>query len=89
MSLTGGIVMYAVLWFLTLFLVLPFGNRSQQDAGEVVPGTPPGAPHMFRAGRTALITTAIATVIWLILAGVILSGVLSREDLMNLDKIFR
>ncbi|MDO5658032.1 MAG: DUF1467 family protein [Paracoccus sp. (in: a-proteobacteria)] len=89
MSLTGGIVMYAVLWFLSLFLVLPFGNRSQQDAGHIVPGTPAGAPHAFRAGRTALITTLIATVIWGVIAYIILGGFLSRDDIMNLDRMFR
>ena len=44
MNLTGGIVLFAVLWFLTLFIVVLIGQRSQQDAGEVVPGTPAGAP---------------------------------------------
>ena len=39
MNLTGGIVLYAVLWFLTLFVLLPIGQVSQAEAGEVVPGT--------------------------------------------------
>ncbi|HRM75743.1 MAG TPA: DUF1467 family protein, partial [Paracoccus sp. (in: a-proteobacteria)] len=37
MNLTGGIVLYAVLWFLVLFVLLPFGQKSQADVGEVTP----------------------------------------------------
>ena len=33
MNLTGGIVLYAVLWFLTLFVLLPIGQVSQAEAG--------------------------------------------------------
>ena len=44
MALTSAFVVYAVLWFLVLFLVLPYRMKSQGDAGEVVPGTPASAP---------------------------------------------
>ena len=35
---------YFVLWWLVLFLTLPFGVRSQHEDGEGTPGTDPGAP---------------------------------------------
>ena len=44
MNLTGGIILYAVLWFLVLFVFLPFGQQSQAEVGIVTPGTPAGAP---------------------------------------------
>ena len=44
MSITGGLVLYATLWFLVMFLLLPIGHQSQEEAGQVVPGTPVGAP---------------------------------------------
>ena len=55
MSITGALVLFATLFFLVLFLLLPWGHRSQEEAGTVVPGTPAGAPdrpmlHMRRAG---------------------------------------
>lgn len=40
MSLTGGIVLYSILWFLVLFVLLPIGQKSQADMGAVTPGTP-------------------------------------------------
>ncbi len=89
MNLTGGIVLYMVLWFLTLFVLLPIGQVSQQDAGEIVPGTHAGAPAEPRLGRKALLATAIASVLWGICAYVILGGVITREDMMHLDQLIR
>lgn len=89
MNLTGGIVLYAVLWFLTLFVVIPIGQRSQQDAGEVVPGTPAGAPSDTPWRRKLILTTLISAAIWAVIAWLILGGLISREDIENLDQIFR
>ncbi|TRW97694.1 DUF1467 family protein [Paracoccus sp. M683] len=81
MNLTGGIVLYAVLWFLVLFVLLPIGQRSQADEGRIVPGTHAGAPANPRLGRKALWATLIAGVLWAICAYIILGGVITREDL--------
>ena len=89
MNLTGGIVLFAVLWFLTLFIVVVIGQRSQQDAGEIVPGTPAGAPADLQFKRKLIWTTVIAAVIWAVIAFVILGGFVSRDDIANLDQLFR
>ncbi|MDP0928412.1 DUF1467 family protein [Paracoccus onubensis] len=89
MNLTGGIVLYAVLWFLTLFIVAMIGQKSQADAGEVVPGTPAGAPADLKVRRIVILTTVITTLIWALIAWVILSGIVSREELANFDRLFR
>lgn len=89
MNLTGGIVLYTVLWFVTLFVVLPIGQRSQQDAGEIVPGTPAGAPADLVLKRKVIWTTLIAAALWGIIAWIIFGGIISRADIENLDRIFR
>lgn len=89
MNLTGGIVLFAVLWFLTLFIVVLIGQRSQQDAGEIVPGTPAGAPADLRLKGKLIWTTAITTVIWAAIAYVILGGLVTRADIANFDRLFR
>lgn len=89
MNLTGGIVLYAVLWFLTLFLLLPFGHRSQADAGEVVPGTPAGAPHDLRLRRKLIWTTVIAAVLWAGCFYLIEGGVFTREGVESWDRMLR
>ena len=89
MNLTGGIVLYAVLWFLTLFILLPIGLVSQEEAGEVVPGTHAGAPHRADLGRKMLWSTVISAVLWAGCAWLILGGVFTREDVMNWDQLVR
>lgn len=89
MNLTGGIVLFAVLWFLTLFVVVTIGQKSQQDAGAVVPGTPAGAPADLRWKGKLIWTTAIAALIWGAIAFVILGGFVTRADIANLDRLFR
>jgi predicted secreted protein len=37
---------YVVVWWITIFAILPIGVRSQDEAGEVVPGSDPGAPAL-------------------------------------------
>ncbi|MGB3315354.1 MAG: DUF1467 family protein, partial [Albidovulum sp.] len=51
MNLTGGIVLFAVIWFLVLFIALQIRPKSQAEAGEVVPGTPAGAPANVQMKR--------------------------------------
>ena len=60
-----GIATYVVLWWLTLFAVLPFGVRSQSESGKVIDGTDPGAPAAHRMGRKLFITTLISGALWL------------------------
>lgn len=81
MAIASAIVLYAVIWFLTMFVVLPIRLRTQGDLGEVVPGTQAGAPANFRVGRTMLIVTAIAFVLWAVIAGVILFSGLGVRDI--------
>ena len=81
MSITGAIVLFAVTWFMVFFIVLPIRFVSQGDAGDVVPGTPKGAPATHVVARKAKITTLIALVVWAVIAGVILSGVVSIRDI--------
>ncbi|AXC48614.1 DUF1467 family protein [Paracoccus suum] len=89
MNLTGGVVLYAVLWFLVMFVLLPIGQRSQADMGEVVPGTPAGAPHEPALRRKALWTTVITTILWGIIALVIFKGGITRADIGTWDQILR
>ena len=87
MSITGAIVLYAVTWFMTLFCVLPIRTVSQDEAKDIVPGTPPGAPAGEVMKRKAWITTLIATPIWAVIVAVIMSGWITIEDLDWFERI--
>ena len=64
MNVVGGLALYFVIWWITLFAVLPFGIRSQEEAGEVVAGTEPGAPVLPGLLKKAVVTSLIAAVIF-------------------------
>ena len=81
MSITGGIVLFAVIWFMVFFIVLPIRLQTQGDVGQIVPGTQAGAPHEAHLGRKVKITTVLAIVLWAVIAGIILSGMITLEDI--------
>jgi predicted secreted protein len=62
MKIGSIIAVYFVVWWMTLFVVLPFGIRSQQEAGAVVTGTDPGAPASVRLMRIVLMTTVLSAI---------------------------
>ncbi|MCF3642021.1 DUF1467 family protein [Rhizobium sp. TRM95111] len=62
---------YFIVWWLTLFAVLPFGLKTQAEENDVVPGSVESAPAKFRAGRVVLATTLVSAVLygaWLVLS---------------------
>ena len=81
MAITSALVLYAVLWFLTLLIVLPIRLKTQGDVGEIVHGTHAGAPHEPQMKKRVLITTAVSFVLWVIIASIIISGTLTVRDL--------
>lgn len=73
------IVTYLTLWWIVLFCVLPFGVRSQAEAGEVTEGTDPGAPVFPNMKKKLLWTTIITAIVWAISAFAMTSGLISLE----------
>lgn len=80
MNIVTGIVLYAIIWFMTLFVILPFRLKSQSEDGEVVPGTPGSAPADPALRKRFLITSLVAAVIWAFVAAIILTGAVSIAD---------
>ncbi len=62
MSTQLGIALYIMIWWITLFAVLPFGVRTQGEEGDVVPGTPASAPVRPRLLKAFLINTVVAAI---------------------------
>ncbi len=81
MTITGAIVLFAVIWFMCLFVILPLKVRSQDEDGEVVPGTPASAPTEPKMRRKFIWTTIATVVIWAIVFAVIVSGVVQIDDI--------
>ncbi|WP_432450446.1 DUF1467 family protein [Aliiroseovarius marinus] len=86
MSITAALVLYVVIWFVTMFVVLPIRLRTQGDEGDIVPGTHAGAPANFKLGRTLIIVTIAGTLAWAAIAGIIISGWIGVEDIDWFDR---
>ena len=61
MGFFTGILVFVMIWWVVLFAVLPWGIRVPD---EHEPGHATSAPSNPRLLRKALITTAIAAVLW-------------------------
>lgn len=64
MPITTALAIFFLIWWVVLFAVLPWGVRSQQEGGEVAPGTDPGAPAMPKLGRKLVWTTLVSAVLF-------------------------
>jgi predicted secreted protein len=81
MGITSALVLFAVIWFMTFLIVIPIRIETQGDRGKIEPGTQAGSPEVHNLKKKAWITTGISVVLWIIIAGIILSGWISVEDL--------
>mmetsp|Transcript_23555 Transcript_23555/g.30737 ORF Transcript_23555/g.30737 Transcript_23555/m.30737 type:complete len:89 (+) Transcript_23555:115-381(+) len=53
---------YFIMWWISLFLVLPFSGKSQAEEGEVVLGTTKSAPANLKVLRIVVINSIVASV---------------------------
>jgi predicted secreted protein len=85
MSWTTALAIYFILWWLTLFAVLPWGVRSQDESGEISPGTEPGAPVLPRIAVRLIWTTIVASIVFAVLYVIYVYRLVTFDDL---DRLF-
>ncbi len=81
MSLTLSIATYFICWWMALFMVLPFGVRTQQEEGEVVPGSVESAPKTPHILKKFFYTSLLGFVFFCIAYS------LYTYDIVNIDDI--
>ncbi len=81
MGVAAALVLYAVIWFLCLFIMLPRAIRTQGDSGPVVSGTPASAPTDPQLAVKLKWTTLLTTLIWALVCSLIISGLITIEDI--------
>ncbi|MDR3524432.1 MAG: DUF1467 family protein [Acetobacteraceae bacterium] len=59
-----ALVLYVLIWWITLFAVLPFGTKPVAEPDAATGWR--GAPEAPRMGRKLLWTTLVAAIIWAI-----------------------
>jgi predicted secreted protein len=84
MSISSGLAIYFVLWWIVLFAVLPFGVRSQIEDGNAVPGSDPGAPVLPLMAKKLIWTTIVSIIIFAAGLWAYKAGYLNVERLTKL-----
>ena len=74
MDVFTGFATYFIIWWVSVFLVLPIGVKSQIEAGDIVKGSERGAPINPNLKKKFVWTTIIATIFWSILFYLVQSG---------------
>jgi predicted secreted protein len=78
MDIASGIAVYVIVWFLSLFPVLSAGA---ERSANPMPGTPESAPDNPHLLFKFVVTTGIATVIWLGIFALVKSDLISFHDM--------
>jgi predicted secreted protein len=82
MKWTSAIAIYFIIWWLTLFVVLPFGVKNAAETGDTVEeGNDAGAPVVHGLAWKAIVTTIAATVVFFAVYCLLVSNVLETMDL--------
>ncbi|WP_112320430.1 DUF1467 family protein [Oceanibium sediminis] len=81
MTITGAIVLFAVIWFMALLIALPLGLRTHGDRGVNSQAEPAFSPVNANVRRKILWVTAITIVLWIPICLFIASGIVSIDDL--------
>lgn len=86
MNLAFAIAIYFIVWWLVLFAVLPIGVRTQDEEGEVEPGTPGSAPVAPKIFSKMLLTTVIASIVFAGIYVILVYKVVKLDDIPFLPR---
>ncbi|MGC6391095.1 MAG: DUF1467 family protein [Alphaproteobacteria bacterium] len=87
MTFVEVIVAFAIIWWVVLFIVLPFGVRSHHEEGIVDRAIDPGAPVRPQMGRKILVTTFVALLVLGFFYVGRTSGIISLDNIIGLNPI--
>ena len=82
MSLSFGIAIYFVIWWVLLFAILPFGVRTSEEAGESSnPGFAESAPHRPRLLPKIIATTIISGIVFAFIYAILEHKIFGLDDI--------
>lgn len=64
MSLLTALAVYFIIWWVTLFAILPIGIRTQADEKDVTLGTAESAPLKLQMRKKVMMTSLVSVVIF-------------------------
>jgi len=78
MGIFTGIILYIMLYWLAIFMVLPWGNQPAENPDI---GNATGAPANPRMKQKFIITAFVAAILWLIIFALIKLDVIDFYDI--------
>ena len=72
MNWVSGLVVYLLIWWVVIFMALPYGNQPIEEGGA---DGFSGAPKIANIRKKMLATSVISAVLWLVAFGLIQAGV--------------
>jgi predicted secreted protein len=82
MKFQSILAIYTLFWVMSLFLVLPFGVRTDEEAGvQSLPGHAESSPHGFSFARVAGRATLLSALLFAIFYANYLFGWITAESL--------
>lgn len=85
MNLGAGFAIYFIFWWLALLIVMPFGVRTQEEVGEVEPGTIPSAHANPMIRRRLILATLMAAAAFAVYYVVWVNDLVTLEDFPIFD----
>jgi predicted secreted protein len=76
MGIISGFTVYVCIWWVLWFMLLPWGVKPQENR---ILGTDPGAPERGHLIRKLCVTSALALVIWALVAWAISANLYSFD----------
>ena len=86
MSISLGLAIYFICWWLVLFMVLPIGVKTQQETGDIIPGTAESAPTKPMIIKKMVLTTILAGLFFALVYWVITTQPIAYEDIPFVPK---
>ena len=86
MDLATGLVLYFILWFVILFTVLPWGVRTQEEEGEVEPGTVGSAPVNPAIWKKLLITSVVTGIVFGVIYLIVDSNLIDFDEILGRNR---
>ena len=80
-SISSALAIYFVMWWIVLFVTLPFGVSSQLESGTRGDGTDPGAPVLTRMRSKLIWTTLLSAALFAI------GWAAYRADYLNVERL--
>jgi predicted secreted protein len=90
MTLASGIAIYFIVWWVCLFVVLPWGIRNAHETGEeVAAGNEAGAPVNPMIVKKILWTTIVATIVFMLIYGQMTYSWITFDDIPYVNSLVR